>query len=112
MNERLLLEMATGLGYRLAMAGAETYRVEESVTMVLQAYGLEPEVFAIPNCLTVSINTADDRPMTRMRRIGIHGNDLDAVERFNQLSRRLCAEHPAPEIAMEWLEETEKNLRT
>ena len=112
MNERLLLEMATTLGYRLAMAGAETYRIEESITMVLRSYGLEAEVFAIPNCLTVSINTADDRPMTRMRRIGIHGNDLDAVERYNNLSRRLCAQRPAPETAMQWLEETAANLRS
>jgi len=111
MNERLLLEMTTSLGYRLAMAGAETYRVEESITMVLRSYGLEGEVFGIPNCLTVSIITSDGRPMTRMRRIGTHGNDLDAVERYNSLSRRLCSEQPAPETAMEWLEETRANLR-
>ena len=111
MNERLLLEVATTLGYRLAMAGAETYRIEESITMVLSAYGLEAEVFAIPNCLTVSINTVGDLPMTRMRRIGTHGNDLDAVERYNHLSRRLCAEHPDPETAMRWLEDTQANLR-
>lgn len=111
MNERLLLEMTTTLGYRLAMAGAETYRIEESITMVLQSYGLEGEVFAIPNCLTVSIITSDGRPMTRMRRIGTHGNDLDAVERYNNLSRRLCSIRPDPETAMEWLEETQSNLR-
>ncbi len=111
MNERLLLELATTLGYRLAMAGAETYRIEESITMVLHTYGLEAEVFAIPNCLTVSINNAGEMPLTRMRRIGTHGNDLDAVERYNNLSRRLCAERPEPEEAMKLLEETEANLR-
>ena len=111
MNERLLLEMATTLGYRLAMAGAETYRIEESISMILHAYGLEAEVFAIPNCLTVSINNAGELPLTRMRRIGTHGNDLDAVERYNQLSRRLCAERPEAQTAMQWLEETQANLR-
>lgn len=111
MNERLLLETATGLGYSLAMAGAETYRIEESVSMVLHAYGLEPEVFAIPNCLIVSINTSYGKPMTRMMRIGVHGNNLDAVEQFNSLSRRLCAEKPDAETAMQWLEETRANLR-
>ena len=35
MNERLLLESATTLGYRLAMAGAETFRVEETIIRVL-----------------------------------------------------------------------------
>lgn len=112
MNERLLLEMATTLGYRLAMAGAETYRVEESVIMVLRTYGLEAESFAIPNCLIVSIITDNGKPMTRMRRIGLHGNDLDAVERYSNLSRRLCAEKPDPQTAMHWLEDTQRNLRS
>lgn len=111
MNERLLLDLSTTLGYRLAMAGAETYRIEESITMVLHTYGLEAEVFAIPNCLTVSIHTAGALPMTRMRRIGTHGNDLDAVEQYNNLSRRICALHPDPETAMQWLEDTTANLR-
>lgn len=112
MNERLLLEMATGLGYRLAMSGAETYRVEESVSMVLQSYGLEAEVFCIPNLLIVSLNSLGDRPMTRMRRIGLHGNDLDAVEQFNNLSRRLCSQTPDPQTAMQWLDETVQGLRS
>ena len=34
MNESLLLELATNLGYNLAMSGAETYRVEESIVRV------------------------------------------------------------------------------
>ena len=111
MNERLLLEMATSLGYRLAMAGAETYRVEESIIYVLRTYGLEAECFAIPNCLIVSIITQEGKPITRMRRIGTHGNDMDSVERYNNLSRRLCAEKPDPETAMAWLEETDRSLR-
>ena len=112
MNERLLLETATGLGYSLAMSGAETYRIEESVSMMLNAYGLEGEVFAIPNCLTVSIITSTGNPMTRMRRIGTHGNNLDAVEQFNSLSRRLCSQTPDPETAARWLEETRAALRS
>ena len=44
-----------------------------------------------------------------MRRIGQHGNDLDAVERYSNLSRRICAEVPAPEMAINWLAETDKS---
>ena len=108
MNERALLEAASTLGYRLAMSGAETYRVEESIIRVLQAYGYEGEAFAIPNCLIVSINDADGRPMTRMRRIGPHGNDLDAVERYSNLSRAICSRRPDPEEAMKWLDHVER----
>ncbi len=100
-----LLDLATELGYQLAMSGAETFRVEESVVRVLRAYGIEAEVFAIPNCLHISIDPEMGMPLTRMRRIGPHGNDLDTVERYTNLSRKLCAETPDPEIAYNWLRE-------
>lgn len=107
MDYRALLDMATELGYRLAIYGAETYRIEESINRVLQAYGVESEVFAITNCLTVSIEPEKGDPLTRMRRIGYHGNDLDSVERYNALSRRLCAEHPDPAVGAVWLRQTD-----
>ena len=107
-----LLDLASDLGHDLAMAGAETFRVEESITRVLKAYDIDAEVFVIPNCMHISIEPVIGRPLTRMRRIGLHGNDLDAVEKFSSLSRRICAEHPAPEIAARWLEETRQQLRT
>ena len=103
MDYYLLLDMAVDLGYELAMAGAETYRVEESIHRVLLAYGLDSEIFAIPNCIIVSIETPAGKPMTRMRRVGQHGNDLNAVERFSDLSRAICNRRPDPEDGMEWL---------
>ena len=111
MEYGILLELATDLGYELAMCGAETFRIEESISRVLQAYSIKAEVFSIPNCLTVSIET-DSEPMTRVRRIGIHGNDLDGVERFSGLSRKLCQQVPAPEEAVRWLKQTKKERRS
>jgi len=112
MNYDILLELAADLGYRLAMNGAETFRIEESIRRILGAYGIESEVFAIPNCLTVSIETHDGKPLTRMRRIGFHGNDLDNVEKYSNLSRKICAEMPEPAVARQWLNETDQSLRT
>lgn len=106
-----LLDLATDLGYELAMSGAETFRVEESIYRILKAYDIDAEVFVIPNCMHISIEPILNRPLTRMRRIGEHGNDLDAVERFSGLSRRICAEHPAPEIAAQWLEQTRQQRK-
>lgn len=106
MNYSLLLDFATDFGYELAMCGAETYRVEDSIRRILAAYGIDAEVFAITNNLTVSITCDDGLPMTRMRRIGYHGNDIYGVERFSALSRRICAEVPEPDVLPQWLEET------
>lgn len=101
MDNETLLDMAADLGYELAISGAETFRVEESVSRVLAAYGLQAEVFAIPNLLIVSLIQPDGHNLTRVRRIGSHGNDLDAVEKFNGLSRILCNRKPEPQAAQE-----------
>lgn len=109
MKHEQLLDLAAELGYNLAMAGAETYRIEDSIQRMLSAYKIESEVFAIPNCITISIRTADGRSATRMKRVGFHGNDLDSVEKYNNLSRRICQEKPSPEIAAQWLKETNES---
>jgi uncharacterized membrane protein YjjP (DUF1212 family) len=103
MDYYTLLDTTVDLGYELAMCGAETYRVEESVSRILATYGIQSEVFAIPNCLIVSIETPTGKPMTRMRRIGPHGNNLDGVERLSALSRSICAKRPEPQAARRWL---------
>ena len=107
MDYNTLLEVAVELGYHLSMSGAETYRIEDSVSRVLRAYDLDSEVYSVPNCLIVSIETPEGKPMTRMRRVGYHGNNLDAVEKFNTLSRWICSRKPEPEKAKRWLRETE-----
>ena len=90
-----LLNVAVELGCQLMSSGAEIYRVEESVRRLLQAYDLDsPEVFAIPSCVIVSITTPEGHPITRMRRIGSHGTDIELLERCNQLCRWLCAQSP------------------
>ena len=111
MDYNILLELATDVAHRLAMSGAETFRVEDSVVLIMQAYGVEAEAFAIPNCLTVSMETPDGVPMTRMKRIGYHGNDLDCVERYSNLSRRICREKPDPKVAFQWLKEADRAKR-
>lgn len=112
MNYNLLLDVVSELSYRLAMNGAETYRIEESVNRVMTSYKITAEVFAIPNCLHISMDTPDGLAMTRMRRIGLHGNNLDAVEKYSNLSRRICKECPDPQIAMQWLKEAEAATRS
>ena len=107
-----LLDLCTDLGYRLAMCGAETFRVEESINLIMKSYGIQAEAFAIPNNLTVSITTPEGNPITRMRRIGLHGNDLDSVERYTNLSRRICNEKPDPKTAVKWLDQTDKSLKS
>ena len=86
-----LLNLGSELGRLLMHSGAEIYRVEESVTRLLTAYGVEPQVFAIPNCLIVGFDTPEGKPLTRMCRIPAHGTDIELLERCNDLCRAWCA---------------------
>ena len=111
MNYNLLLDLAIDLGYELAMSGAETFRVEESVTHLLGAYGVDSDVFAIPNYIIITIRRKDGTPITRMRRIGYHGNNMDSVEKFSNLSRRFVRQTPSLEEGHQWLADTRKSCR-
>lgn len=112
MDYYLLADMTVQIGYELAVAGAETYRVEETMRRVIEAYGTEGQAFAIPNCVAVSFVTPNTKPMTIMKRVGYHGNDLERIEKLNALSRRICAEVPEPQEAQRWLKETTAAVRS
>lgn len=111
MDEQHLLDLCMELGKRLQTAGAETYRVEESMSRLLAAYGAKGEVYSIPNCLIVSLETKDGTPLTRMCRVSGHGTDLDAVEQYSGLSRALCTEAPPLEEALSMVRQAEVRVR-
>lgn len=112
METDILLDLSAELGYGLMESGGEIYRVEESVQRLLAAYRVaDVEVFAIPNCITVSVSGSDGQPRTRIRRVPSHGTDIDALERYNDLCRRLCAQTPPPVQARAMLEEARSARR-
>mgnify|MGYP005764249495 FL=1 len=94
MNEEDLLSTATEIGVLLLENGAEIYRVEESVIRILQAYGVEEaDVFAIPSCLITTVSV-DGKNHTKLCRVYSRRTDLDRVERYNNLCRRICRQTP------------------
>lgn len=93
-----LLNVTIDLGHFLLEAGAEIYRVEESIQRILYAYGIKHvDVFAIPNNITVTITMADDTCFTRLRRIYSRGTNYRMVEDLNALSRYICQNRPPVE---------------
>ena len=112
MDYRILMELASELGTRLAVAGAETYRIEESIVRVLAAYGLDSRVYSVPNSLFITIMVPGELPITQLCRMKNVGTDLDAVEKYNNLSRAICAQKPDPKVALEWMKEADKARKT
>ena len=100
-----LLHLAVEIGCRLQESGAEIYRVEEAVRRVFQAYGADSgQVFAIPNCLIVSVIDDEGKAISRLRRIPIHGTDISRMERVYDFCRRICRTTPKLDSALEQLQ--------
>lgn len=99
-----MLTLAVEIGRRLQESGAEIYRVEEAVRRTFLAYGVDSgQVFAIPNCLIVSVMDADGRPLTRLQRITTRGSDITRMERVYDFCRQVCQTTPNVDSALEQL---------
>ena len=90
-----LLNMAMNIGYQLLINGAEIYRVEESIQRILAAYDMRDcDIFAVPSCIFVTVNTPEGHPFTKLKRVPSQTVNLDRLERINDLCRRICRDKP------------------
>lgn len=95
MNYDKLVSTTADVGYLLIASGAEISRAEESMRRIFRAYGIENgEVFALPTFLSVSVGTAEGRPVTAIRRISSRRTDMTRVALANDLCRRICIAKP------------------
>ncbi len=73
----------------LIASGAETARVEETVSRIGAACGVEVESIATPTGITVSVG--GNRPVTRLARVRVRTIDMSKVAVVNAISRSLEA---------------------
>ncbi len=106
-----LLEFAVSLANKLQSCGAETYRVEETINRIVEAYGVERvDAFVIPSCIMASLETDGGRILTKIRRLKNSETMLDGIERYSALCRRICAEKPSIPEARKLLREAEHKV--
>ncbi len=106
-----LLEFAVSLANKLQACGAETYRVEETINRIIEAYGVERvDAFVIPSSVMASLETNEGLILTKIRRLKGGETMLDGIERYTALSRRICIEKPDMQEARRLLRETEKKV--
>lgn len=107
-----LLENCGRVGCRLLSAGAEIYRVEDTVKRMMAAYGVSGEVFAIPAFLMVSVTDENGKAHTWMQRTdAMSGTDVEVIEQYNALSRAVSANPPKPEELAGQIVQTEAKCR-
>jgi len=99
-----LLDAMGYLGKLLLENGAETYRVEDSLERFALAYGVKSaDIYAASTSITITIHTATDEILTRVKRIRSRTTNLDKVERLNRLCRRTCETKPELPVVLKSL---------
>ena len=95
------------LAGRLIMeCGGETYRVEETITRMGRAFGLqEVESFAVPSGIFISYRGQDGDIRTAVKRVRKGATDMSRVDEVNAVSRLVEARGLSCEETLRRLEE-------
>lgn len=95
-DSNVVLDIAMEIGVNLLKCGAEISRVEETITYICQSYGAKDiDVFAIPTLIVATLEYDGKTYSSKIKRNLEVSNDLYRIEKFNQLSRDICRNHPS-----------------
>lgn len=93
MDLNKLLKVSTLAGKIMLESGAETYRVEETISRICIAFGAHTaDSFVIPTGIIVTV-TYYDEVASLVKRITSRGVDLNKIDKINDLSRRVTREN-------------------
>lgn len=92
LDYNLLVDTAILAGEIMLRGGAETYRVEDTVTRILSISGFENcDVFVISTSIMVTISDISINTITRVRKVGERSTNLGNIYYANDISRKLCS---------------------
>ncbi|MEE0966663.1 MAG: threonine/serine exporter family protein [Bacilli bacterium] len=90
MKEKEVLDQISYIGFLLLRYGAEIYRVEESLTRMMNGLGYyDVEVFALPAYFTMSCTLKDGTPYCITKRSIFNRINLGKIYDLNDLVRRI-----------------------
>ena len=90
MDNRRLIKLATSAGQIILESGGEIYRVEDTITMILNSYDIrDAESFVTPTGIMVSLTDMKGDIISLIHRVSKSTTDLEKVALVNSLSREL-----------------------
>lgn len=92
MDRQEVSRIALKAGEILLVNGAETFRIEETVSKICNSYGYLADCAALPYGLFLSIGENEDNQVTIMKRVNGQQFDLHKIELINAFSRSLTKE--------------------
>lgn len=103
-----ILDFAAGLGCKMLAVGANLERVNDTMYRICRSYHLHSiSIFSLNSLIMISAKSEDDLSGTRQLSVHSSSNHLEKLNRFNQLSRKVCSETPPPETLAQLLSEAE-----
>lgn len=94
MENELILSKILEIGEGMLTSGGEVSRVEDSITRLCNAYHMKDiNVFTITASIVVTVTDENGQVISQTKRIRNYRTDFTKLERYNALSRELCA-HP------------------
>lgn len=98
MEQHSIVQLAAEAGKIILENGGETYRVEETINRICQAYEVKfAESFVTPTGVMVSAYTSEGENISIIRRINKRTVDLEKISRVNELSRKITSCKLSPE---------------
>lgn len=92
MNNEQLMETAMLAGEIMLCSGAETYRVEDTMSHILKnADAEQTEVLVMMTGIMATLKKEGEKPSTIIKRVTDRGTNLNRVVRVNEVSRKLCS---------------------
>lgn len=86
-----ILDLCTEFGRAMLENGAETSRVEDTVSRVAMNYGVQSvSVFSVPTALIITIQDPNGIEHTRLHRVTEQKSNLQIITDANELSREIA----------------------
>ena len=91
MNYKTLFKTAMLAGEIMAQSGAETFRVEDTMTRILKTSALQSvEVYVTTTGIMATLSDQEIEPISEVKRIRNRVNNLNLINEVNQISRDIC----------------------
>ena len=91
-DSREILTLAVEIGDVLLRSGGEIYRVEDTILLILNAFGIDDyDVYVLSNGIFASANEDKEDACSIIRHVPLGDVHLGKIAAINQLSREICA---------------------
>jgi uncharacterized membrane protein YjjP (DUF1212 family) len=105
-HHKKVLNLAVSTGEAMLKNGGEIYRVQDTMTHILEAYGISNyHVYVVSNGIFSTIDDGNEDAFSLVRYVPLGNVNLARISAINALSREICEKHLPLEEAYDKLKQ-------